>query len=253
MLSKILCALVAGLVMLTNTEAQGLAIHGLSPQLRATLGSIAGNRPVILARCTYADYLLANGDFSAQGTPVMSFTFPGKTIMPGMQIRAVLGGLYINTTGVAKTIGVFMRITGANGVTQRLGFTANVASLAGIRAWRAEIILAASIAGAKGQYVPTIQNGANTQGNTYTTQLAPNLAVAFTEFSSVFVTDTNYAFGQDVGGVILNATPLGSGLSSNLFQQTYDAQQNIKFEVILPQSGLAPTEMTVSSGYMEAL
>jgi hypothetical protein len=240
--------------MLTRTEAQGLAIHRVNPQLRAVIGMIADSRPVIVGRCTYADYVLANGDFGPSGTPVASFTFPGSTITPGFQLHAVIGGLYRNGTGAAKQVGARLRLTGANGVTQTLGFTAGVASLGGglASAWRSDIILAASIPGAVGQYVPTIQQNATTKGKTYTSGLSPNNAIAFTEVSETIVTDTNYASGQDSGGIILNATPFGSGASSNLFQQVYDATQNITVELILPQSGLAPTEMTVAMGYMEA-
>jgi hypothetical protein len=247
--------LVAGLAVLTRSEAQGLAIRGIDPQLKSALGNLAEARPVIVGRCTYADYLLANGDFAATGTSVMSFTFPGNTIRPGMQIRAVLGGNYRNNTGVTKRVGAFARLTGVNGVTQTLGFQATVASnAAGLAAaWRSEIVIAASIAGVQGQYIPTIQQGAITKNKTYTTNLSPNSAIAFTEFSSTSVTDTNYASGQDVGGVILNATPNGSGISGNIFQQVYDATQSITVDIILPLGGIAPTEMTISSGYMEAL
>lgn len=250
-----LAALLVAAVMLTRTEAAGLNIHGVDPQLRANIGKLAANRAVILSRCTFADYLLANGDFAGNGTAIMSFTFPGDSIQPGQQFRIVVGGNYRNNTGAVKQVGVLLRLTGLNGVTQRMGYTATVPSnAAGLAAaWRSEILLAASIAGATGQYVPTIQQSAKTQGDTYTTKLAPNLALAFTEISSTFVTDTNYASGQDVGGVLSNATPNGSGLSSNIFQQVYNATQNIQIEVILPLGGLAPTEMTVAAGYMEAL
>jgi len=245
----------AGLSMLTRSEAAGLNIHGVDPQLKAALGMLADNRPVIIGRCTFADYVLANGDFLSPGTAIMTFVFPGSTIRPGMQIRAVVGGNFRNNTGGVKQVGVLARITGANGFFQTLGFVATIPSnAAGLAAaWRSEITIAASIAGAKGQYVPTLQQSANTNGKTFTTQLSPNQAIAFTEVSSTMVTDTIYAVGQDVGGVLNVATPNGSGVSSNIFQQVYDATQNIQVEIVFPNGGQAPTEITVAAGYMEAL
>jgi len=237
--------------MLQQIEGLGLNQRGIPPQFKGAVASIGANRPCIVSRATYANYSIAAASFTANAAPViLSYTFPGNTLVPGTQIRYVLGGLYGNQSGGVQNLGARAKITGANGSFQMLGGRATIASLAGfVRAWRVEMVLAVSIPAADGQYVPNLRTSANTANSTYTSNLAPNNAIAFTDLSSTHVTDGVFALVQDVGGVLLNATPNGTVLSSNIFQQVFDATQNIRVDVILD----SVTQISVSCGYMEAL
>jgi hypothetical protein len=254
MLSRILCALVAGLVMLTKTEAQGLAIHGLSPQLRATLGSMTGNRPVILARANYAVYSNVPGGTIA----VMTYSFPPMTLVPGNQIRVSVGGSAQNNTGANLQIGAYVQASQGSNLSGPIFGNTAIAPNTGVQrfAWRSEIFMSVGVPGANNaQYVPSINTNAVTKGNTYSSGLQPIQSIYLMGYGGTLITDNSTSGGTSSGGVLRNsAAPQGSRYSAKDNPSIFDANYPIVLQVVISDlSPIANAEIEVMAGVMEGL
>lgn len=236
--------------MILPSEAAGLSIKDLSPQLKACIAMLADNRAVTVARATYASY-----PASTSAPVIMSFTFPGYSVRLGRQIRISVFGTGINNSGGVVQVGPVARFTGLNGVVIELGGPATVPAGAGDFAWHSEILVAASVPGASGAYAPAINRAATTDGNSYVTGLSSGNAISFTGGSTAIVSNTLLTSGPNFGGFVHIASPTtGSTVYGTKFQQVFDTTQSIRVDVRLPTVPAgANSYIAVASGMMEVL
>jgi hypothetical protein len=247
--------LVAGLAVLTLTEAAGLNIHGLDPQLRASVGRIADGRSVILART-------APGLYTPSGTPVsvLSYTFAPYELNVGDMVRISLWGSVINNNAGAQTFSCTATGTnalGGTGVQLGGGNPVTVAAAGGnpnkYQLWRCDMLYAVAPPGATQagyNFVPVTGAKAVTKGNTFSSGLQPLNNFGFYGGGTVLTTDQSLSGAVVLGGPFLTGI-LGSGGLGMRNPVIMDNSVSTRIDVNILSLGNAP--ITVYAGYIEGM
>lgn len=235
--------------MLVQSDIRALQSAKLSPNAVNSIAALQGSTPRILDRATFATY--------AGGTPqftVMSYSFAPGEIQAGSQIHFKVGGTFVNDSGGVYLAGAVVFVTGGT-TTALMGTTAQAATTGAganaIRAWETDCTIAASIAGADGQYLPNLKSG-----TAATATVKQSASLAFTNVCKQFISDSTVAGSPDYGGLILNTLGNGSRITSTLFQQTFSLASPIQISVVVtpPVVGTgSQSRMTIQMGYMEGL
>lgn len=234
---RALGALVLALTMLLKAEAAGLADQRINQGVKQAMASLADNRPVVLAKSTYATY----------GTGVsiptlMSFTFPPASLAAGDQLHISVSGLFINNSGGQYNVGAYVRVTSGNSFINLSG-PAVAGPSASDYAFHTDIFIAVSTTGASGSYVPSTGSNPNSQSSQLYMNRS-NTSISFTGTSVTVIGGVQF-FGPTFGGFIQTNAPAGPGSTiwSTKAQQSFDASQPILVEVI-PASNAAPSGAT---------
>jgi hypothetical protein len=245
----------AGLSMLTRSEAAGLNIHGVNPQLRASIGSLSGNRPVILARAAPALYN-SGGTITA-----LSYTAAGYELGTGDLLRISLWGLVINNTAGNLTLncsaagtnalgGAGFNMGGGTGLTiTPAGGNPNLYQF-----WRCDFLYAIAPPGATQiaqNYQPQIGALPVTNGNTYSSGLQPLNNFGFYGGGWLFGTDSVLSGAVVSGGRMLTGVG-GSGALSMKTPVICDNSVPTRIDINVT-SASATFPITVLGGYIEGM
>ena len=95
-----------GFVMLTASEAAGLNIHKLNPQLKQAIAQIGENRPVVVTKT--APVLINTG---SNPYIALTYTFAPYELSLGDQIRITLWGQAINNNAGAVALSSLSTLT----------------------------------------------------------------------------------------------------------------------------------------------
>lgn len=234
--------------MLTAGEAASLQDARLGPKERAIIASIGDNRPVILARATFATYSNVIGGLQN----VMSVQVPANTFAPGDMLRLAIGGVYKNDTGVNNNIGAQLNITQGTS-TQAFGLVATTAPSANLIAWRTEILVGVSVAGADGQYLPTMSSAQPT--GVRPASLLQNGAVVFAGYGDTLISVADASASFFRGGFLQNTVPAttGSNLAASATQKVFQNSQPMQIDIYVSDCSTANQVITVQAGVLEGL
>lgn len=243
----------AGLSMLTRSEAAGLNIHGVDPQLRASIGQLSTNRPVILARAAPALY-------NSGGTIIaLSYTAGAYEFNTGDMLRVSLWGSVINNTAGAVTFNCDAVGTNSLGGTNfqvGAGPGSSIAPAAGnpnkSQFWRCDMLFAIAPPGAtqvSQNYQPQIGASAVTKGNTYSSGLQPLNNFAFYGGVMQYATDSSLSGAVVLGGPFLAAGSGGLAMQNVVIcDNSVPTRLDIRFS-----SASANVPIKVYGGYIEGL
>lgn len=242
-------ALALSFVMLTATEAAGLAIKGVSPQLKQAVAKLSDNRRVILARTPFATFATPN-------TPqlVMSFVFRGQSLEPGDMVAVDVWG-----SGNNNSAGTQAMVVQADAIQGATTFNLAAAICGGLAAvgpntlfgWHASFMFSVGVPNAQGVYVPNTSASAVTRGSTYSSGLQPSSSINFTGNGQLLATDTTLAGAVVYGGRIQAGAGLSS-LTGRVQPYVFDSSQPIEIDVSISITG-SPTTLSVNAGVMEGL
>jgi hypothetical protein len=233
--------------MLLPVESTGLSIKDLTAQLKACIARLSGNRPVILARATYATY-------GATGTAtLMTYTFPALSLRAGDQIRIRLYGTVTNPSAFVDLFDPVVLVTQDSGFSFLEAVQANIDhATTNPLAWSLDAALSFSVPKANGQYALQPSARPVTAGSGVS-GLWPNDGLMVGGMMRLDVTNVADFSATTTGGQIVSTANTGTFLitTRNANQTTLSNAKPIMISVQITTGSF--NTFTVAGGWMEGL
>lgn len=239
--------------MLTASEAAGLNIHKLNPQLKQAIAQIAENRPVVVYKT--APVLLNSG---SNPYVALTYTFQPYELSFGDQVRMTLWGQAINNNAGAVALASSTTVTNNLSGTVQIGaVSSSIAAAAGnpnaYVQFRIDCLFSVGVPGAvqpAQNYIPAINaTQAATNTSVYATEDQPLNIFALFGGCYGFVT-TAAGSGAVVVGGPLSATTQSLGMRSQI---AMDNSVGTNISLNVSAGNLATFPVTIMAGSIEVL
>jgi len=233
--------------MLLNVESANLAIRGIPPQLKAAVASIGLNRPIILARATYATYPV-----NSASAVILQYRFDAYSLVAGAQLVLRLFGTVSNAGVSPQLFQPIVRVTQKSGA-QVLGANTQTVNTTTAVAWMLDATISISLPLATGQYARTAGDQAVVGNGLYTTGNQPNAAITVGGVMTTTISSNSYTGGNVAGGAPVSTASSGSFQIATINPNALTLDNSVPSLFTLEMSSGPNVTFTVQGGYLLGL